>query len=366
MKIQLLKKQLLDAIIVAEKITGKKESLPVLSCILLDVDKDLMVRATNLESGIEVRILCDVQEPGVVAVSPSVVSQTLRSISGDRVTIYTEESNLYIESKGSKTLIKAIPHNEFPVLSRSQGQNIGVEVLRERFMKGVQSVSYAASPSMIRPELGSVYISLKSSLMVCVATDSFRLAEKNIPGVAGKDMGDLLIPLKHISELLFILEKVQSEKIQILIEDFQLTILGDFIRYVSRVVDANFPDYKTIIPKAATTEVTLLKADFSDVLKKGRVFSGNDQHIGLHVYPSKKIFSATARSQDVGEMSDILDAAVSGEDLDINFHIGYVADCLGAIVSDSITLLFAGPGRPLIMRGVGDASFMYLVMPLNR
>jgi hypothetical protein len=55
------------------------------------------------------------------------------------------------------------------------------------------------------------------------------------------------------------------------------------------------------------------------MLRKARVFSGNDQHVGLHIYPGKKIFSATARSSEVGEMSDTLEAAVSGEDLDINF-----------------------------------------------
>ena len=112
--------------------------------------------------------------------------------------------------------------------------------------------------------------------------------------------------------------------------------------------------------------MVVLKTDLVDMLRKARVFSGGDQHIGIHVYPSKKIFSATARSQDVGEMSDVLDAALSGEDLDINFHIGYIADCLSYIDADSITLSFAGIGRPLVIRGSGDASFMYLVMPLNR
>jgi DNA polymerase III sliding clamp (beta) subunit (PCNA family) len=65
-------------------------------------------------------------------------------------------------------------------------------------------------------------------------------------------------------------------------------------------------------------------------------------------------------------MSDNIDAALTGDDLDINFHIGYLADCLGSIASESITLIFAGPGRPLVIRGVSDPSFMYLVMPLNR
>ena len=145
-----------------------------------------------------------------------------------------------------------------------------------------------------------------------------------------------------------------------------MSISADGVRYVSRVVDGTFPNYKEIMPKAFETEATVLKNDFAEMLRKARVFSGNDQHVGLHVYPKRKIFSATARSAEVGEMSDSIDAAISGGDLDINFHIGYLADCLSIIESDSIVLGFAGAGRPLVIRGVSDASFTYLVMPLNR
>ena len=141
---------------------------------------------------------------------------------------------------------------------------------------------------------------------------------------------------------------------------------GGGVRFVSRVVDATFPNYKEIVPKSVATEATMLKADLSEMLRKARVFSGNDQHVGLHAYPQKKIFTATARSSDVGEMSDSIDAALSGDDLDINFHIGYLAECLSSIESDSVVLSFAGPGKPLVIRGVSDTSFMYLVMPLNR
>ena len=102
------------------------------------------------------------------------------------------------------------------------------------------------------------------------------------------------------------------------------------------------------------------------MLRKARVFSGNDQYVGLHLYPKRKIFTATAQSPDVGEMSDSIDAAISGEDIDINFHIGYLADCIASIDSDSIILGFGGVGKPLVIRGVSDSNFTYLAMPLNR
>ncbi len=74
-----------------------------------------------------------------------------------------------------------------------------------------------------------------------------------------------------------------------------------------------------------------------------------------------------AQVRGVGQrLAARLAAALSGDDLDINFHIGYLADALGTIESDSLVLGFSGPGRPLVIRGVSDPSFLYLVMPLNR
>ena len=368
MKLTTIKEKILNAVQLAEKITGKKESLPVLSCVLLEVVSgkgELIVRATNLEAGVEVSVPCEVEDAGVVAVSASVLSQTIRSISGEKISLKTEDGNLVVESRGTRTLIKAIPHEEFPALG---GENDvkGVSVSREELMRGVQSVAYAASPSMIRPELGSVYVLLKPGAIICVATDSFRLAEKTIPGVSSKSETELLVPLKHALELVHVLERIDANEVSLSADDSQMSISANGVRYVSRVVDGTFPNYKEILPKVFETEATVLKNDFSEILRKARVFSGNDQHVGLHIYPKRKIFSATARSSEVGEMSDSIDAAISGNDLDINFHIGYLADCLSLIESDSIILGFAGAGKPLVIRGVSDSSFTYLVMPLNR
>jgi DNA polymerase-3 subunit beta len=370
MKIGTTKERFLNAILLAERIVGKKESLPVLSCILIDVTKELSLSATNLEAGVNIVIPAEIEEVGTIAVNAHVLAQTIRSITGDKITLRTEDNNLLIESRGTKTLIKAVAHNEFPALA-SKAQTKGITVSRELLMRGIQSVSYSASPSMIRPELGSVYISMSDMQMITVATDSFRLAEKSIANSGAKEAQDLLIPLKHALELTHVLEHVDSEMVELNLDDSQITVsangskIGN-VRYISRVVDGQFPNYKEIIPKAFTTEATVLKNDFAEMLRKARIFSGNDQHVGLHLYPSRKIFSATAQSNDVGEMSDSIDAALSGDDLDINFHIGYLGDCFSSVQSDSIVLGFSGPGRPVVIRGVSDASFTYLVMPLNR
>ncbi len=359
------KEKILNAVQMAERIVGKKESLPVLSCILFDAGKELSIRSTNLEAGVDIKVAGEVSEQGVVAVPASILSQTLRAVSGDKVTLKNDGANLHIEARGSKTLIKAVPHDEFPTLTAPEGGK-SLTLSRSTLLQALQSVMYASSTSMIRPELGSVYLKVEDGKLMAVATDSFRLAEKSASEASGSGEGEVLVPLKHTQELSHILERLSSEKVELLIDDAQLVIRADGLVFTSRIIDGTFPNYKEIVPKQFTTEVTLLKGDFAESLRKARVFAGADQHVGFHAYPKKKIFDVTAQSAAIGEMSDTLEAAVSGEDIDVNFHIGYVADCLQSIASDSIVLGFSGAGRPLVIKGVSDATFTYLVMPLNR
>ncbi|KKW19519.1 MAG: polymerase III subunit beta protein, partial [Parcubacteria group bacterium GW2011_GWA2_51_10] len=295
MRLTTTKEKILQAVTVAERITGKKESLPILSCILFDASEHLAARATNLEAGIEIIIPADIEERGAVAVPAGILSQTLRALQSEKLTLKTDGGNLLIESRGTKTLIKAIPHEEFPKLSLTREKK-SVVVARELFLGGLQAVSYAASLSMIRPELGSIYVSVKSADIVFAATDSFRLAEKKVKGIGSEDYGEILIPLKHAVELSHILEHIPEETIELSAAESELKISTGAVRYVSRVIDGSFPNYQEIIPRTFVIEATLLKNDFAEALRKARVFSGSDMHVGLHLYPARKIFSMTAQS----------------------------------------------------------------------
>lgn len=360
------KEKLLNTVVIVDRIVGKKESLPILSCVLLQVGSGLTISATNLESAIQMEVGGEVKEKGAIAVPGSILTQTLRSAGSDRIIMRVEEENLLIETRSSKTLIKSISHDEFPVFPKSEGNQKRITLPREIFLSGIQSVVYAASQSMIRPELGSLFVSLKDKILTFAATDSFRLAEKRISDTKGRDPVDVLIPLKHAQELSYILEHIEDEEVTLMIEDTHMTVSSAEMQFMSRVIDAPFPNYKEIIPKQFVTEAVILRSDLTETLKKARIFGGSEQNIGLHIYPKKKIFTATAQSRDIGEMSDTIEAAMTGEDLDINFHIDYLSDCLQAMGGESVKLSFAGIGKPLVIQGSGDSSFTYLVMPLNR
>ena len=367
MKTLCTQEKLLEAIQIAERLVGKKESLPVLSCIILEARKNtLSIRATNLETGIDIVIPTEVREEGIVAVPVSIFSQTIRALRGEKVELTVDgDKNLTIQSTHSTTTIKTISPEEFPSIPKSEG-SMAHTIPTKVLVDVVQSVVYAASQSMIRPELASILITYQDNVLTAVATDSFRLAEKKIPVRLNEGLPETLVPVKNALELLHVLGGIQEEHVECMFDEAQLTVRAGNIYFVSRIIDATFPQYQAIIPKSFVTEATILKEEMNTVVKKARVFSHTAQEIGLHIYPKKKQFSTTARTADIGETSDSVDAALSGDDLDIKFNIHYLSECFSSIHTDSITMQFGGVGKPLVIRGVGDPTFLYLVMPLNR
>ncbi len=365
MKIECIKEKLSAAISKAEKITNKNGTLPVLSCIMLETkNQNLIIRSTNLDSAFEIEIPAKSTIPGKVAVPGVIFSSFISSLKEKSVTLETKDGNLLITTEHYQTTIKAFSHEDFPNIPRIETQE-HFFVPAKAFLKALRCVSYSASVSSVKPELASVYIYSEAGFLVFVSTDSFRLAEKRLKLKETKDMEPIVVPIKNVNDIVKIFDDSEDD-IVVASEKNQISLSTKSMYFVSRLVDAPFPDYQEIIPKKFTTETTLLKQDLVDSLKTLSVFSDKFNQANMKIVPSKKSFVLSSKANDVGESQSIIDAAVSGEDIDMNFNHRYISECLQSIDSDALSLSFSGATKPLVVRGVSDSSFTYLVMPMNR
>ena len=146
----------------------------------------------------------------------------------------------------------------------------------------------------------------------------------------------------------------------------QISFSQNEVYLASRVIDGVFPDYGQIIAKDFKTEVVVLKQDLIHSLKIANIFSDKFNQISIQINPSLKTFQTKTKNIDVGENTNLVDAVLSGEEININFNYKYIIDCFQSINVDSVSLQFNGLGKPMVIRGVGDKSFLYLVMPMNK
>ena len=123
---------------------------------------------------------------------------------------------------------------------------------------------------------------------------------------------------------------------------------------------------KHLIPKEQTTSITILKSDIVNALKISTIFSDKFNQLTLTVDTEKKQCSLYSKNGDVGENNTLIDAVISGESIAVSLNHKYVVDCFQSISVDSISVSLTQPNKPVVIRGISDASFMYLIMPMNR
>ncbi len=305
-------------------------------------------------------------ENGKVCVPAGILNSFLNNILDNRnITLETKDGVLNMSSDENNVSIKTLPTDDFPTIPLVDEGKV-YKINPKDLQNGIRSVIYSSSTSAVKPELSSVYMYSNDDSIVFVATDSFRLAEKLIKTNKKKlDIPGVLIPFKNAADILKIIETTNSE-IQINSTKNQISFVFDETYLVSRVIDGTFPDYKQIIPKEEKTKTILLKQDLINSLKVSNIFSDNFNQINITTDSKKKKIETKTKNANVGESSNTINANIEGEDISINFNYRYIVDCLSSIPTDSITLLFNGLNRPLIIRGVNDSSFTYLVMPMNR
>lgn len=366
MNIECVKEKLSYAIAKAERITGKNITLPILSCVLLEAhDSVLTIKATNLDLGIEITLPVKVIKPGTVAVSGSVLYNFISNITNDKnISLETTGDVLTVSTKHNTSIIKTHPTEDFPIIPKvSKEKTFMFNV--PGLIKGFKSVMYSSSVSTIRPVLSSVFLSSEEDSVVFVATDSFRLAEKKVGVKKHKEFNQILIPFKNVGEIIRTMEDIK-EDVEVCLNENQISFSYNELYLTSRVIDGVFPDYKQIIPKETKTEVVVLKQDLISSLRISNIFSDKFSQVTFYIKPKEKIFEITTKNMDVGESTNRIDSVIKGEEFSVSFNYKYIVDCFQSIDSDSLSLSFSDVNKPMVVRGVGDSSFLYLVMPMNR
>ena len=368
MKIECVKEKLVKNLSKVEKMTGKNVSLPILSSILFTAKNgSLNLTSTNLDLGIEINIPVKVLEEGSVAVKGDIVSNFINNIYNEKnITIESVNNVFKVITGKSETTIKTFPVEDFPIIPKVSKNINSFEIDSNELIKGLKSVYYSASVSNIKPTLSTISIYPEDDIIVFVATDSFRLAEKRIKSKKHNDFNQFLIPFKNVNEIIRTFEDIQGS-INVIFDDNQVMFEFENIYLVSRVVSGAYPDYKQIIPNDFKTEVVLLKQDLINTLKISNIFSDKFSQVYFNLNPKNNLFEIKTKNLDIGENNNKIEASLmKGDSLSISFNFKYINDCFQSIESDSIGLYFGDINKPMVIKGINDKTFFYLVMPMNK
>lgn len=365
MKIVCIVEQLKKAIGYAERSVGKNLSSVELQSVLLIASGNVVkVRATNLSVGIEYTIPATVLEEGVVLIKGDMVLGVINYIpQGESVTLSLVGENLYIESQKSKTTIKSIPYEDFPTLPVVEGERF--EISHEVLVEGIRSVFFASATTDIKPEIASVFIYSAAQMLVFVATDSFRLAEKKIAIKNITEGISFLLPSKNIPDIIKILES-EPDTVEVVYSKNQISFKTKTYYITSRLIPGNFPDYRLILPTTTTSKVVFLKQDFLSAMRISSSFTDKFLQVTLSYVQGEGKVELASKNTDTGSHLSLIDAVTEGEGITTVFNAKYMLDVFQSLFDDSVMLTFTTASKPIIIKPVHTQDFLYLVMPVNR
>lgn len=367
MKIECVLEKLHKAVQRGERIASKHVTLPVLSGVLLRAEDGVLTLNTfNLELSVEVSIPAKVTTAGVVVVPADILSRYLGLARGNNVTLSVEGGVLKVESGTDKAELKLLPADDFPVLPRLSGQVSEVTTTAQVVSEGIKNVVYATAVSSMKPELSSVLLyEGDNHHLVCAATDGFRLAEKQVTAdVSG--FTRTLLPHKNALEVVRILGESDTQLTIRFDEHLLVFETEDEVRVTTKIVPGEYPDYRKLITETGSTKALLLKRDLLDVIKRATVFANTYNRLTLTFVPGDNICRVEIRNDEIGAITSELEGKVEGEELTLSYNYRHLADCLTSINSESVECVLNGQGKPLLLKGQGDTSFRYILMPLTR
>ncbi len=377
MNFTILTKELKKGISVAERVTGKNLTLPILDNILIEaLPNFLKISSTDLEVGVQWWGLCKTEKEGKMAVPARFFSQLIGSLPEDKVSIKERNNTLVAETKGYKTQLKGFSADDFPIIP-SFMKDIFIEIDGRKLKEGLSSVADVASPSQIKPEISGVYFSFQKDSVKLVATDSFRLAEKTIhlakagfKNLFNKEIS-FILPQKTVKELINILPdeeksiKIYLSESQVLFETFMDETDHPEINLISRQIEGEYPSYQEIIPKASKTKIVLNKEEFAKQVKTAGLFGGRTNEVVLKIDSKDKELEISSQDADVGESESTMPAKIEGDSLKVSFNWKFLLDGLVNIKGSEISFEFQGTEGPAVIRPVGDASYLYVIMPIK-
>lgn len=365
MKITCERAYLAQALGVATRAVSARNTLPILSNVLLEAKGDhVMLTSTDLDTSIRAQVIAFVERDGEVSVPASLLSDVVSRLPDAPITLELADGKVSVRSGKSNYTIVSLPAEDFPVVP--QVRDGAVITLPQGTLKEMlRLTTFAAAKEENRSVLMGVLFEARGQTLTLVATDTHRLSWKQAELSSALEAPvSAIVPAKPLSELERVLRDTLEDTVSIRFGGSQVQFETGSVTLVSRVLDGTFPPYERLIPKNCERKLTFERAAMLDAMRRVQIVAKNAMQ--RSVWRTKgDALEVTAESQDVGKAFEEVPIAMEGGDITIAFNAVFLNEVLGIVQGEKMTMEMQGPLQPSVMRADNKPDFLYLVMPMN-
>lgn len=362
MNLQVTQENLNRALGSVSRVANSRGTLPILANVLIKTSSNrLSLAATNLDIAVTHYIGAKVKEEGSITVPARLMQDFVSSLPDGVIDMNLEGTKLHVTTEQYNSVVNGIVADDFPVMPGiTDGKKWSID--GAALKKGLQQVVFAASTDETRPVLTGVLFQSTGNKLSLAATDSYRLAEKQIGSV--KEEVRLLVPASAIQDLLRAIGD-SDEKVIVTHDDQQVLFQAGDIELVTRLVDGKYPDYKKLIPEKFATEARLKRDDFVNVTKVSSLFARESAgSVTIEVDEKTKKLSIRSVASQLGENTATAEAKVSGSG-SITLNSRYLLDGLSALSGDEVVFGFNGKLEPTLLKSPEADDYKHIIMPLK-
>ena len=342
-------------------------ALPVLSGVRLEVQENrLHVAGSDLDLTIEAELEVTGTADGACVIPARTATEITRALDPGAVAVEGETDEVRIAAGKYQSFLRTFPVEDFPRLPALGREDITGDVIRldvADVAEALRQVVRAASADDARPILTGVLMSAEEQGLRLVATDSYRLALRDLPGKTLVSEGQkVLVPSRALAELQRLLSGVDEIALWLGEHDATFDVAG--VRLTTRLIEGEFPNYRQLLPSAYPNRLVVGKESLLSAVRRVKLLV-RDATTPLRLSLRSDVIDLSVVTTEVGHASEEVDAKYEGGEMTVAFNPAYLIDGVEAIVGEEVVIETVDALRPAVIRAPEVGEYLYLLMPVR-
>jgi len=360
---------LVEAVSVAERaVATRSGALPVLSGVEISAsDRTLDIVGSDLELTIRVQVPAEVAEPGRVVVPAKLFDAVVSRLRAGAVDVETDGDDLCVRGGAARVTVRLLAADDFPRIATPTGS--ATEIATEPFVEALRQVIPAASRDDARPILTGVLLTSTGAGLRLVATDSYRLAVRDVPGLGLVGTGDrVLVGARALAE---VQRTFGTGPLRVTWGERDVEFTNDLRWVHARLIEGEFPNYEQLIPAGHPNRLTIAKVALEEAIRLMQTIGERDTTPVRFSIGAAGV-EVSASSQERAEATETLDGKYEGNDVRVAFNPQFLLEGILAVPGEEVVieLVDNDPGadlvlKPAVIRGAEGDEFRYILMPVR-
>ena len=365
MKFSINREQLLKPLQQVAAVVEKRQTLPVLSNVLMEVsDGQPSLTGTDLELELVARLVLEGEHQGGETTVPArKLVDIAKSLPAEAdIRFEVDGERMLVRSGRSRFTLSTLPASEFPNQDEDNSGSV-LEIAPGTLRQLIEHTAFSMAQQDVRYYLNGMLFELRPDMLRAVSTDGHRLALCDATLEGQNQEAAVILPRKGVMELSRILGDA-GENVRFTLGRNHVRIVVGSITFTSKLVDGKFPEYERVIPKDGSRTVIADRDTLRQALSRVAILS-NEKYRGVRVQLSEGSLRIVANNPEQEEAEEEVSVDFGGSPLEIGFNVSYLLDVLNTVNGSQVQLELGDSNSSALVTDPEQPSALYVVMPMR-